>query len=65
MGTVVSAMIYFKACPRCRGDMTLGKDFYGCYLECLQCGYEEEVHEVTEGAKTSPEAKDRVRVGAA
>ena len=58
-------MIYFKACPRCRGDMTLGEDMYGRYLECLQCGYEVGVNKVTESAKTSPEAKDRVRVGAA
>ena len=33
-------MIHFKACPRCRGDMSFTGDQYGGYLECLQCGYE-------------------------
>ena len=36
-------MIYFKACPRCRGDMTLTGDHYGWFKECLMCGYEVDV----------------------
>ncbi len=32
-------MLYFKACPRCRGDMHGGSDLYGPYRECLQCGH--------------------------
>ena len=36
-------MIYFKACPRCRGDMTLIGDHYGWFKECLMCGYEADV----------------------
>ena len=36
-------MIYFKACPRCRGDMYLTGDYYGEYRECLQCGYSVDV----------------------
>ena len=36
-------MIYFKACPRCRGDMTLTGDHYGSFKECLMCGYEADV----------------------
>lgn len=32
-------MIYFKACPRCRGDVKPLGDQYGSYLSCLQCGY--------------------------
>ncbi len=32
-------MVYFKACPRCGGDMQVQDDVYGEYIECLQCGY--------------------------
>ncbi len=31
-------MIYFKKCPRCSGDLYDGRDTYGTYLTCLQCG---------------------------
>ena len=29
---------YFKACPKCRGDMYLDQDVYGVFAKCLQCG---------------------------
>lgn len=29
---------YFKACPKCRGDMYLDEDAYGVFTKCLQCG---------------------------
>ena len=32
-------MIFFKACPKCRGDLHLDRDPYGVYVECLQCGF--------------------------
>lgn len=32
-------MIFFKACPRCRGDVHETSDLYGPYIECLHCGY--------------------------
>jgi len=31
-------MLYFKACPKCLGDMHLTEDMYGAYKECMQCG---------------------------
>jgi len=31
-------MIYFKACPKCGGDLTDERDIYGKYLRCQQCG---------------------------
>lgn len=34
----VKNRFYFKACPRCRGDMYLDEDVYGAYGKCLQCG---------------------------
>lgn len=36
-------MMYFKACPRCKGDLYTNRDVYGEYKECLQCGYMEEI----------------------
>ena len=38
----VSEMIFFKSCPRCKGDMVMSTDLYGKYMECLQCGHETE-----------------------
>ena len=35
----VDQLLYFKACPRCRGDMNTNRDIYGNYKVCLQCGY--------------------------
>lgn len=37
--TEVNEMLYFKACPRCQGDMHENRDIYGTYRECLQCGH--------------------------
>lgn len=30
-------MFWFKACPRCKGDLYEGTDIYGTYVSCLQC----------------------------
>ena len=33
-------MIWFKSCARCQqGDVVEGKDMWGSYTICLQCGY--------------------------
>ncbi len=32
-------MLYFKSCPRCEGDINVRTDWYGEYMECLQCGW--------------------------
>ena len=33
-------MFWFKCCPKCNdGDLYEGKDIYGGYIACLQCGY--------------------------
>ncbi len=31
-------MFFFKACPKCHGDLYLDNDAYGAFVECLQCG---------------------------
>ena len=36
----VQSMFWLKCCPRCnKGDLYEGKDMYGRYVACLQCGY--------------------------
>jgi hypothetical protein len=32
-------MMWFKACPRCRGDMFMDSDYYGPVVSCIQCGH--------------------------
>ena len=31
-------MIHFKSCERCKGDVAQTSDWYGEYLQCMQCG---------------------------
>ncbi len=32
-------MLYLKSYKRCGGDMYTDRDYYGRFLDCLQCGY--------------------------
>ena len=32
-------MFYFKACPKCNGDLFRDTDVYGPYIGCAQCGH--------------------------
>ena len=32
-------MFWFKACPKCRGDLYSNSDVYGSYVACLQCSH--------------------------
>ena len=32
-----------RACPRCKGNMILERDWYGAYSTCIACGYVYEV----------------------
>ena len=36
-------MLMLKACPRCRGDLYIDRDFYGQYKQCIQCGHMEDL----------------------
>lgn len=38
----------FKSCPRCGGDIFIGRDFLSRYQECLQCGYLSDMPDTTE-----------------
>ena len=32
-------MFWFKACPKCYGDLYSDRDVYGSYVACLQCSH--------------------------
>ena len=51
-------MIYFKACPKCRGDIQLQNDGTGDALHCFQCGFERAVapHLLAKGPRNAPSA---------
>jgi len=31
-------MVFYRSCPKCKGDMDTKRDLYGGFKECLQCG---------------------------
>ncbi len=41
---------WFRACPKCHGDIALEQDIYGWYVQCVQCGYLKEVPKVVKPA---------------
>ena len=36
-------VLHFKGCPRCGGDMHRGRDIYGEFDTCMQCGHTRDV----------------------
>ena len=59
-------MLYFKACPRCKGDVHRDRDVFGEYLKCLQCGHMVDLVKVhgrlTTHVSTEHEAGEKVKV---
>ncbi len=51
---------WYKACPKCHGDLALGQDIYGWYVQCMQCGLLKEVPKVAK-----PAAETATRTAAA
>ncbi len=39
-------MMFFKACPKCRGDLVLGRDIYERYVECIQYSFMKDITEM-------------------
>ena len=35
----LNQLAFLKGCPRCHGDIVEGRDGFGKYLSCLQCGF--------------------------
>ena len=49
---------FFKACPKCKGDMYLDSDVYGAFRKCLQCG---RIFEIATGqVGAAQEGKDQL-----
>ena len=36
-------MYWYKSCPKCHGDLVLGRDYHGWYRQCVQCGLLEDL----------------------
>ena len=47
-------MIFFKSCPKCRGDLYQDRDVYGVYLKCVQCAFTRETADRGETATADP-----------
>jgi hypothetical protein len=52
-------MFWFKACPRCSGDLAEGTDIYGSYIACVQCSHY--LSEAEEAALCDPKTPAGVR----
>tara|TARA_Y100001960_G_C14647615_1_gene814196 strand:- start:940 stop:1116 length:177 start_codon:yes stop_codon:yes gene_type:complete len=44
-------MVYYRSCPKCRGDMHSREDVYGNFRECLQCGLIQDLKELANKMK--------------
>jgi len=42
-------MFWLKLCPRCNGDLFDGRDRYGSFITCTQCGFSKDVPADTMG----------------
>ena len=45
-------MIYFNACPKCHGDLTMNQDGYGAFVSCIQCGFMRDIDVKPSATKT-------------
>jgi hypothetical protein len=52
-------MWIYRGCPKCHGDVFTDEDGEGCYVKCLQCGYEKELprRHLTEKKRTLDQHK--------
>ena len=55
-------MLMLKACPRCRGDLYIDRDFYGQYKQCIQCGHMEDIAPAPRARRQVPVRRSRDRV---
>ena len=47
-------MVYLKSCPKCLGDLTMGQDSYGTFINCLQCGFMRDIETGATAKAASP-----------
>lgn len=41
--------MWFKACPRCSGDLYPDEDSDGKFITCIQCGFSKDVKQGSDG----------------
>ena len=46
-------MIYFNACPKCHGDLTMNHDGFGSFVSCIQCGFMRDIDVKPAAPKTT------------
>ncbi len=54
-------MVYFKSCIRCKGDVHLNRDWFGDFLECLQCGWTRDVSTEPSAGASQPMLAGRMQ----
>ena len=54
-------MIYFKACPRCSGDVKTGSDIAGAFARCLQCGFVRDLPSESHAGKLSGQLRELIQ----
>ena len=47
-------MIFFKACPKCQGDLYLDRDVYGVFVKCVQCAMVRDTNDRKEALSVTP-----------
>jgi len=54
-------IVWMKACQRCKtGDLHLKSDMYGKYIQCIQCGFTQDL-KVDKGAEKEPAGKPKAK----
>lgn len=53
-------MVWFKDCPRCKGDVFLDQDNCGWYKQCIQCGYVRDITDKVEISQCREERRDKL-----
>ncbi len=48
--------IKFNACPKCGGDLQLRRDIHGMFVNCLQCGLQQDLDAPTAAVEVTQPA---------
>lgn len=54
---------YYKACPKCHGDLVLQQDIHGWFVQCVQCSMLREVPDPLKRARMQEQAAEPVAAG--
>ena len=51
-------MFWFRACPKCLGDLLVKSDRYGPFRECVQCGLIQDIDTANQILDGGPMVED-------